>query len=190
MTDDTIAHGTYRGAAAHIKNGEKPCDACNDARTAYMRDHRIRTGKTTSTRLGYGTLAKLLESAPATIRDRVAAELGSEHLDAILQVHAPHLLQHEEGDARDIPAHLDEQGLISGKYADNAFRFLRALRGFDPADALTQRDRALLVKLLVEHFAWTDQQVASLTKLSYHTVVRIRERLQLPANRPSDRKPA
>lgn len=188
---DTIEHGTYRGAQAHRKNGEKACDACTAAATAYMRDHRIRTGKTTSTRIGYDTLAQLLAAAPAEVRERVAAELGQDHLDAILQVYAPNLLERQAEDrVREIPAHLDLQGLIAGKYADNAFRFVRALRGFDPADALTQNDRALLVKLLVQHYGWSDQQVSALTKLSYHTVVRIRERLQLPANRPSDRKPA
>lgn len=36
--------GTYAGAQAHRRSGEKPCDECREARNAYMRERRKKPG--------------------------------------------------------------------------------------------------------------------------------------------------
>lgn len=40
MTGDKIHHGTYGGALAHRRYGERPCDQCRAAQAAYMAQWR------------------------------------------------------------------------------------------------------------------------------------------------------
>jgi len=63
--------------------------------------------------------------------------------------------------------------------ADNAFRFRRAVNGFDPAEVLSPKDRRRLMRVLVEHWRWSDRQIERHTKWTLSTVARIREDLWL-----------
>lgn len=55
--------------------------------------------------------------------------------------------------------------------------------GVEPAEALHTRDREDLVAGLVER-GWTDQQIATHTRMTTYTTARIRERLGLAPNQP------
>jgi hypothetical protein len=65
------------------------------------------------------------------------------------------------------------------QFAANPLRFQRAVDGLDPAEILSPADRTRLMLLLVEHWRWSDRQIASHTKWSLYTVARIREQLML-----------
>jgi len=65
--------------------------------------------------------------------------------------------------------------------------WLRCCHGLEPAEALDSRDREDLVAELVAR-GWTDVQIAGHTRMSTYTTTRIRERLQLPANRHEPRQ--
>lgn len=71
---------------------------------------------------------------------------------------------------------------IAARFADkaeNGFRFRRAVNGFDPAEALSPKDRRRLMRLLVDHWRWSDRQIERHTKWTLHVIERIREDLWL-----------
>ncbi len=59
-----------------------------------------------------------------------------------------------------------------------ALLWARCCAGLEPAEALDPRDREDLVAALVAR-AWTDVEIAVLTRMSTYTSARIRERLEL-----------
>jgi hypothetical protein len=59
--------------------------------------------------------------------------------------------------------------------AQERFRFMRAVNGFDPAEVLGPSDRRLLMRLLVTEWRWSDAQISRHTKWTPYTVARIRE---------------
>lgn len=60
----------------------------------------------------------------------------------------------------------------------------RALRGLEPAEALSTADRKRLLAEL-HGWGWTDAEVAAHTRLTTYTAARIRAALGLLPNRPS-----
>lgn len=61
--------------------------------------------------------------------------------------------------------------------------WIQCWQGVMPAEALSTKDREDLVWNLVQQ-GWGDQQIAEHTRMTEYTTARIRERLELTANRP------
>lgn len=59
----------------------------------------------------------------------------------------------------------------------------RCWQGLEPAESLPTRDREDLIWDMVDGLGWTDQEIADHTRMTLYTIVRIRDRLGLQANR-------
>ena len=64
--------------------------------------------------------------------------------------------------------------------------YSRALAGRVPAEALTTRDRHLLVATL-HRLGWTDTRIAAHTRMTTYTTTRIRAQLGLHPNTTTER---
>lgn len=75
LKNDQSRCGTYAGAQAHRRQGQKACPRCAKAGAEYVRAYRASKGKVTSTRVSNELLIKLLRVAPEALREEAVGEL-------------------------------------------------------------------------------------------------------------------
>lgn len=79
-------HGTKRGYAAHIRDGDEPCTPCRAANTDIVQANKILLGKTQSVRVPIGVLGTALLQLDESSLDAVSEAIGPEVTAACMEV--------------------------------------------------------------------------------------------------------